>query len=180
MYRFAEGRTKRASMLPAPKGGSRNLIVQYSLASTSASMLPAPKGGSRIRFAVSAISGPNRLQCCPPRRAGVGYRHRAGYDLMTLASMLPAPKGGSRGRGRARTWRTLRCFNAARPEGRESGYHPPRHRLGQHASMLPAPKGGSRLVALSPAGCAYACFNAARPEGRESANDPRVHSATTE
>ncbi len=108
-------------------------------------MLPAPKGGSRspVRMSITSVDG---LQCCPPRRAGVGRRWP-----------------GSSPRGT--------CFNAARPEGRESAAAPARHpRPDRHASMLPAPKGGSRLSMLSVTSTVVVCFNAARPEGRESAS----------
>ena len=61
----------------------------------SASMLPAPKGGSRsaVRFGASDGEG---------------------------ASMLPAPKGGSRNPLDTGEVTAKDCFNAARPEGRES------------------------------------------------------------
>ena len=157
-------------------------------------MLPAPKGGSRspVRMSITSVDG---LQCCPPRRAGVGRRwpgssprgtcfnaarpegresalHAAWTAYKTAhASMLPAPKGGSRGTSPGNPNSGSCRFNAARPEGRESAAAPARHpRPDRHASMLPAPKGGSRLSMLSVTSTVVVCFNAARPEGRESAS----------
>ncbi len=113
--------------------------------------------------------------------------------------MLPAPKGGSRharrtqrpvrsprfnaARPEGRESGSSRCppmsrtarFNAARPEGRESdGAARPDRRTGARASMLPAPKGGSRQDRARRPARSWRRFNAARPEGRESAARPSL------
>ncbi len=159
---------KTASMLPAPKGGSRTDEAGVDLGHLLASMLPAPKGGSRstterIRRAKNALQccpprragvgtagvdttlfDPFRLQCCPPRRAGVGWDGRVvGVDEQLVLQCCPPRRAGVGRRCgcRSRQWTG---FNAARPEGRESGGAGQAHRRGARASMLPAPKGGSR------------------------------------
>ena len=132
-------------------------------------MLPAPKGGSRSCGTTRTGCRSTLLQCCPPRRAGVGPQGSTTRSL---------PQG----------------FNAARPEGRESGWTPgfldslqieasmlpapkggsriinrdPQMILHRAASMLPAPKGGSRGTPVGPPLILDLRFNAARPEGRES------------
>ena len=68
-------------------------------------MLPAPKGGSRVVGVAVLV-----------------------LDVV-VASMLPAPKGGSRRTTAQLLSEVLASFNAARPEGRESGLR--REPLGQ-------------------------------------------------
>ena len=108
-----------ASMLPAPKGGSRNGTVGSPSSQNVCFNAARPEGRESVGRPQSRSSKTSRLQCCPPRRAGVGRRSLCG----------------------ARRWGG---FNAARPEGRESARSPVYRRICSRASMLPAPKGGSR------------------------------------
>ncbi len=155
-------------MLPAPKGGSRARLPDDDTAPGAASMLPAPKGGSRFTRRILSTVDP-LLQCCPPRRAGVGWRRTHSF-------------AGSSVR-----------FNAARPEGRESALPalrrhrdraelqccPPRRAgvgsgegrpLAKHQPLqfCPPRRAGvgsfGALIVFPP----IIGFNAARPEGRES------------
>ena len=155
-------------MLPAPKGGSRSAVRFGASDGEGASMLPAPKGGSRFTRRILSTVDP-LLQCCPPRRAGVGWRRTHSF-------------AGSSVR-----------FNAARPEGRESALPalrrhrdraelqccPPRRAgvgsgegrpLAKHQPLqfCPPRRAGvgsfGALIVFPP----IIGFNAARPEGRES------------
>ncbi len=110
------------------------------------------------------------LQCCPPRRAGVGRERRVGWRVAFGASMLPAPKGGSRVLRASGTFPSTPRFNAARPEGRESG--PPvwtPHCSTRSGFNAARPEGReSAGTAVLSVLTSSSCFNAARPEGRES------------
>ena len=116
----------------------------------AASMLPAPKGGSREVGRELGTRWDSLLQCCPPRRAGVGPTSVGLIGSQRRRFNAARPEGRESGHGPT----SMSCprgtrFNAARPEGRESG--PPVARRGggeRLASMLPAPKGGSRVVAV--------------------------------
>ena len=121
---FGLGKTFVASMLPAPKGGSRAHRPPSIATSKRASMLPAPKGGSRQQRPVQRATFV-RASMLPAPKGGSRPPYRVGRCIDRYrASMLPAPKGGSRRRVTRHSGHRSRRFNAARPEGRESG---PRH-----------------------------------------------------
>ena len=111
---------RHASMLPAPKGGSRlsmlsvtsTVVVCFNAArpegresASSSSWGPVsppcfnaarPEGRESAAGSSGHDVGWPPLQCCPPRRAGVGMPDGPNALCAAPASMLPAPKGGSR------------------------------------------------------------------------------------
>ncbi len=116
-------------MLPAPKGGSRLVrptrrpgrYAGFNAARPegreSATRHRSSRRAGRTRFNAARPEGRESdpatiaqidliiaLQCCPPRRAGVGQGDPEDIRAAIEASMLPAPKGGSRqGRSTGRT-----------------------------------------------------------------------------
>ena len=84
-----------ASMLPAPKGGSRLPVPAWHPSAATASMLPAPKGGSRF-FSARCCQGVCFASMLPAPKGGSRTRHTIPTNPAPDASMLPAPKGGSR------------------------------------------------------------------------------------
>ena len=230
-------------MLPAPKGGRRSGRAPQAAAVRGRFNAARPEGresAGETNQAARAIRGlqccpprragvgnqtpfvssrrQNPLQCCPPRRAGVGPGDDRPARPDYRASMVPAPEGGGRARppwrdvGRYRGPNAarrggresagaihganvmIRCFNAARPEGRESDRRVAARRTDRRCRFNAARPEGRESVPLQrrhpllhdgvqccpPEGREPAtwsrqaqsmplCFNAARPEGRESA-----------
>ena len=167
--RYPVGAPRRpiASMLPAPKGGSRCSPRSGSGKRSWLQCCPPRRAGVGPTDP-RALRRRNVLQCCPPRRAGVGNNDPSNGQPLCALQCCPPRRAGV-GHRRIQHGCRPRCFNAARPEGRESASsrwviigRPSRfnaarpegresgavlvmlRRLTSPASMLPAPKGGSR------------------------------------